>query len=100
MLDALRLSVICEAARHAPQQAESCDRPGARAENHPPWSANSPRTGPPLDVKNELQTGRESRYTLSLKRPSFFGHLLRLNNAVMPEKAAFFHFYSTLRSYS
>jgi hypothetical protein len=33
-----------------------------------------------------------------LKRPLFFGHQLRLNNAVMPEKAAFFHSYSTFCS--
>jgi hypothetical protein len=61
-------------------------------------SAARRKTPPPLDVKNVLQTGRESRYTLSLKRPLFFGHQLRLNNAVMPEKAAFFHSYSTFCS--
>jgi hypothetical protein len=27
-----------------------------------------------------------------MKRPPLFGHLLRLDNAVMPEKAAFFYF--------
>jgi hypothetical protein len=27
-----------------------------------------------------------------MKRPPLFGHSLRLDNAVMPEKAAFFYF--------
>jgi hypothetical protein len=76
-------------------------RSAARNCNDPPrLLAACRKTPPPLAVKNVLQTEGESRYTVSLKRPLFFGHQLRLNNAVMPEKAAFFHIYSTSRSYS
>jgi hypothetical protein len=47
-------------------------------------------------AKNVLQTRTPTGYTLSLERPPFSWHRLRLDNAVMPEKAAFFYFKSNL----
>src|SRR6202162_2276315 len=86
--------------RQRSTKSRSCDRLGATTTTLPRWSIAHRKTPPPLDVKNVLQTERESGYTLSWKRPLFFGHQLRMNNAVMPEKAAFFHSYSTFCSYS
>jgi hypothetical protein len=34
-----------------------------------------------------------------MKRPPFAGHELRLNNAVMPEEAAFFYFNQRVSSF-
>ena len=58
-----------------------------------PWTVSSAsrRSQPQLVVKNGLQTGRLSGYTLSWKRPPLCQHQLRFDNAVMPEKAAFFY---------
>ena len=53
--------------RFTAEAASSCDRRDAAGENHPQNSASFPRTELRLGAKNELQTRRESHYTLSLK---------------------------------
>src|ERR1700722_11489033 len=59
------------------------------------------RKTPPLPAaKHELQIRIATGYMLSLERPPFSGHLLRLGNAVMPEPTAFFRFKTNLRAYS
>jgi len=59
-------AVVAEATRNA--RSKPILRSAWRSSSEPPSVVNqSPRTAPPRDVKNVLQTERESRYTLSLK---------------------------------
>lgn len=58
------------------------------------------KTSPLPAAKHVLQIRIATGYTLSLERPPFSGHLLRLDNAVMPEPTASFRFKTILRAYS